>query len=53
MVFIQELCLASTRTRSCISLVGALNSLIVNRFICYAKTDYDKDIAKGWGQGKV
>ena len=47
MVFIQELSLASTRTRSCISLVGTLNSLIVNRFICYAETDYDKDLTKG------
>ena len=37
MVFIQELSLARTRTRSFISLVNTLNSLIVNRFICYAK----------------
>ena len=37
MVFIQELSLARTRTRSCISLVDTLNSLIVNRCICYAK----------------
>ena len=52
MVFIQELSLASTRARSCISLVDTHNYFIVNRFICYAKTGYDKDLAKGWGQGK-
>ena len=43
MVFIQKL---RTRVRSCISLVHILNSLIVKRFICYAKTNYDKDLAK-------
>ena len=48
MVFIQELSLARSRTRSCVSLVDTLNSLIVNRLICYAKkTDYDKDLTKG------
>ena len=44
MVFIQELSLARTRTRSCILLVDTLNSRIVNRFICYAK---EQDLAKG------
>ena len=49
MVFIQELSLARTRTRSCISLVDTLNSLIVNRCIIMLRkrTDYDKDLAKG------
>ena len=51
MVFIQELSLARTRRRSCISLVDTLNSLIVNRFVCYdkkkKKTDYDKSLAEG------
>ena len=37
MVFIQKLGLARTRTRNCISLDDTLNSLIVNRCICYAK----------------
>ena len=37
MVFIQELSLARTRIRSSISLVDTLNSLIINRFQCYAK----------------
>ena len=63
MVFIQELGLARTRKRSCISLVDTLNSLIVNRFICYAKEqtmirsskrtslkDKQKDLSKGPSQ---
>ena len=37
MLIIQELSLARTRTRVCISIVDTLKSLIMNRFIGYTK----------------